>query len=57
MTNFQYPPQMSMRTEEDMLDDLERAKQYKANIMQVGLPLRASYVIGNVSLREKPFFL
>ncbi len=29
------PDQMSMRSDEDMLDDLERAKQYKANIMQV----------------------
>ena len=27
--------QVSVHSEEDMLDDLERAKQYKANIMQV----------------------
>ena len=29
--------QVSVHSEEDMLDDLERAKQYKANIMQVNV--------------------
>ncbi len=29
------PEQVSVHSEDDMIDDLERAKQYKANIMQV----------------------